>query len=83
MGHRVLHDFVHGKHLYIDDLVTTVSHRSKGIGALLLKRAEVDAQQLGCQSLRLCAGVSNEDGKRFYEKQQWQFRSVVYKKKLG
>ena len=81
MGYRILHDFVHGKHLYIDDLVTTAACRSKGIGALLLKRAETDAQRLGCQSLRLCTGVANEAGKRFYEREQWQCRSVVYKKK--
>src|SRR5690606_38342148 len=34
MGYRVLYDLAHGKHLYIDDLVVTESHRSCGIGAV-------------------------------------------------
>jgi len=38
MGYRLLHDFVHGRHLYIDDLVVTSRLRSSGLGAELLKR---------------------------------------------
>src|SRR5690242_9881296 len=37
MGYRFLSDFVRGKHVYIDDLVSTESARSKGFGAELLK----------------------------------------------
>lgn len=37
MGYRFLIDFVRGKHLYIDDLVTTEKNRSQGLGAELLK----------------------------------------------
>ena len=33
MGFRFLSDFVRGRHLYIDDLVSTESMRSKGYGA--------------------------------------------------
>lgn len=82
MGYRVLHDLVHGRHLYIDDLVTTESVRSMGIGAILLKKAEAIAAELNCPNLRLCTGIANEGGKRFYEKNGWDFRSVVFKKKL-
>lgn len=32
MGYRILHDFVHGKHLYVDDLVVTEAKRSQGLG---------------------------------------------------
>lgn len=46
MGYRVLHDYVHGKHLYIDDLVSTESQRSKGLGAKLLNHAEELAKEL-------------------------------------
>lgn len=82
MGYRILHDLVHGRHLYIDDLVTTESARSQGIGAVLLRHAEALAKELSCTNLRLCTGVANEGGKRFYERNGWEFRSVVYKKKL-
>lgn len=82
MGYRFLHDYVHGKHLYIDDLVSTESARSQGLGAKLLKRAEEIAQLNHCTGLRLCTGIENERGKKFYEKNNWIFRSVVYKKKF-
>lgn len=81
MGYRVLFDFVHGKHLYVDDLVVTEKCRSMGIGADLLRQAEKVAQAENCQGLRLCTGMENETGKRFYERQGWEPRSVAYKKK--
>ncbi len=83
MGYRVLHDFVHGKHLYIDDLVSTATHRSQGLGAKFLKYAEDLAKELGCKGLRLCTGIENEQGKKFYERHDWKLRSVAYRKKLG
>ena len=82
MGFRVLFDFVHGKHLYIDDLVVTKSFRSKGIGAHLLKYAEQIAMERKCKGLRLCTGIENKDAKKFYEREGWRLRSVTYKKIL-
>lgn len=82
MGYRILYDFVHGKHLYIDDLVTTKDFRSLGLGAKLLKFAEGEAQKLGCSGIRLCTGIENEAGKRFYERNNWNLRAIVYKKKI-
>lgn len=82
MGYRILHDFVHGKHLYIDDLVSTESHRSQGLGTELLKYAENRARELDCKGLRLCTGIDNEQGKKFYERNGWKLRSFAYKKKL-
>ncbi len=83
MGYRILHDYVHGKHLYIDDLVSTESQRSKGLGAQLLAYAENLAKELGCKGLRLCTGIENELGKKFYERHNWKLRAVAYKKKLS
>lgn len=82
MGYRVICDFVHGRHLYIDDLVTSEKVRSKGYGAILLRHAEGIAKEKGCSNLRLSTGIDNERGKKFYEKNDWNLRSVVYKKKL-
>lgn len=83
MGYRFLYDYVHGKHVYIDDLVTTASVRSQGAGAQLLRYAESIAQKHNCQNLRLCTGIENEKGKKFYDRNGWNIRSVVYKKKLA
>ena len=82
MGFRFLNDFVHGRHLYIDDLVSSEMHRSKGYGAILLNYAEKVATENDCSNLRLCTGIENERGKTFYSKHGWNLRAVVYKKKL-
>ena len=82
LGARYMSDYVHGFHLYIDDLVTSETARSKGIGAELLKFAESLAKEKNCTGLRLCTGVDNKDGMRFYEREGWVSRAVVYKKKV-
>lgn len=83
MGYRFLTDFVRGRHLYIDDLVSTESARSKGLGASLLNYAEKIAEESGCKTLRLCTGIENEAGVRFYEKNGWTKRAFAYTKKLS
>lgn len=80
MGYRVLTDFVHGPHLYIDDLVVDESRRSSGLGAKLLTWAEAEAADRKLSGLRLCTGVGNERGIRFYEKHGWAARAVAFKK---
>lgn len=82
MGYRILTDFVHGRHFYIDDLVTTHTNRSKGLGSQMLQVAEHIAKDAKCSGLRLCTGIQNENGKKFYEKNNWQLKAVAYKKKL-
>jgi ribosomal protein S18 acetylase RimI-like enzyme len=82
MGLRYLNDYVHRFHLYIDDLVVSKDHRSQQIGAKLLKFAETLAVEKQCSGLRLCTGVDNKDGIRFYEREHWALRAVAYKKKV-
>ena len=83
MGYRVLFDYVRGKHIYIDDLVSTETARSKGLGAELLRYAESVAKELNCKTLRLCTGVENGRGMKFYEKNGWIKRAYSYGKKLS
>jgi GNAT superfamily N-acetyltransferase len=80
MGYRFLFDFVRKKHLYIDDLVTTESMRSKGIGSKLLKYAENVALDQQCSVVRLCAHIDNKSGQNFYERELWNRRSIAYQK---
>jgi ribosomal protein S18 acetylase RimI-like enzyme len=81
IGYRVLYDFVHGKHLYIDDLVVTHRLRSKGAGAMMLAYAERRARELGCDGLRLCTGIENTSAISFYERQGWKAGSIAFKKR--
>lgn len=80
IGYRVLSDFVHGRHLYIDDLVVTSDRRSQGVGEKLLDFAEGKAREFGCEGLRLCTGVENTAGIKFYERCGWQPKAFAFKK---
>jgi GNAT superfamily N-acetyltransferase len=82
MGYRFLFDYVRGKHLYVDDLVSSEKMRSKGLGALLLRFAESAAKEADCATLRLCTGLENERGMSFYEREGWSKRSLAYTKKV-
>ncbi len=82
MGYRILSDYVRGKHVYIDDLVSSESVRSKGLGAELLRYAEGVARDLNLKTLRLCTGIENDRGVSFYERNGWIKRAFAYTKKL-
>lgn len=79
IGYRVLTDFVHGRHLYIDDLVISDSHQSQGIGTQLLSKAKEIAAVNCCRRIRLCTGTENKRGMGFYKKNGWKLKAVVYK----
>lgn len=81
MGYRILFDYVRGKHVYIDDLVSSESARSKGLGKELLRYAENVAKEQNCTTLRLCTGIDNEGGVKFYEQNGWAKRAFAYTKK--
>ncbi len=83
MGYRFLSDYVRGQHVYVDDLVTRENVRSRGLGAELLKFAENISKISGCNCLRLCTGIENELGMRFYERNGWMKRAIAYTKKLN
>lgn len=83
MGYRFLSDFVRGKHIYIDDLVVSAVLRSQGLGAQLLKYAEDIARKSDCKSLRLCTGLENDRGIRFYDSNGWVQRAFAYTKKVS
>ncbi len=82
MGFRILSDFVHGRHLYVDDLVVSEKFRSKGLGSRLLEEAKRIAEGSDCKLLRLCTGIQNEKGKAFYERNGWALKAVAYKIKI-
>jgi GNAT superfamily N-acetyltransferase len=82
MGYRFLSDYVRGRHLYIDDLVSTARARSQGLGSMLLQHAEHVAAAAGCKILRLCTGIENAGGVRFYDRNGWTKRAYAFTKTL-
>jgi GNAT superfamily N-acetyltransferase len=55
-----------GKHMYVDDLVTTERHRSTGAGARMIDWLKSYALAHGCRQLHLDSGVQRFGAHRFY-----------------
>jgi ribosomal protein S18 acetylase RimI-like enzyme len=65
-GFRVQENLVHGRFLYVDDLVTDEVLRGSGHGGMLMARLQQEARALGCSKLVLDTPLSNALGQRFY-----------------
>ena len=82
-GIAIRTNFYYGRFLYVYDLITSQSKRSKGHGKLLLDHLEVLARADGCQTIALSSGVQRADAHRFYEDKMGYDRvSHVFKKTL-
>lgn len=68
-GFRIGESLSWGRFLYVDDLVTSETHRSRGHGARLLSWLRDYAIAEGCQQLHLDSGIQREDAHRFYERE--------------
>ncbi|MBV8621698.1 MAG: GNAT family N-acetyltransferase [Curvibacter sp.] len=68
-GFRVQNNLVHGRFLYVDDLVTDQSLRSAGHGARLMAELKQEAARLACAKLVLDTPLANALGQRFYFRQ--------------
>lgn len=65
-GFRILDKLVDGRLLYVDDLVTDTSKRSRGYGSALLDWLVDYAKSLDCVSVQLDSGVQRAKAHRFY-----------------
>jgi GNAT superfamily N-acetyltransferase len=65
-GYRVQHNLMHGRFLYVDDLVTTAARRGEGLGEHLLAWLKDEARRQGCGKLLLDTPLGNVLGHRFY-----------------
>ena len=71
-GYRVLEMLSRGRFLYVDDLVTDKTHRSRGAGGVLFDWLMDEARAHGCQRIDLDSGVQREAAHRFYlRKKMW------------
>jgi GNAT superfamily N-acetyltransferase len=68
-GYRMMENLIHGRFLYVDDLVTLESQRGKGMGAaLLLALSDIGADE-HCQRLVLDTAAANTNARRFYKRE--------------
>ena len=65
-GFRRLHNLAWGDLLYVDDLVTTESHRGRGHAHRLLEWVFAEARRLGCVQVHLDSGTHRHPAHRLY-----------------
>jgi ribosomal protein S18 acetylase RimI-like enzyme len=65
-GYRVQENFVFGKFLYLDDLVTKTGVRGLHWGMALMSRLRSIASEQGCARLVLDTALNNTLAQRFY-----------------
>ncbi len=63
---RVMEMLAVGKHVYVDDLVTDATVRSRGYGKTMLDWLKGEARRLGCERLQLDSGTQRQDAHAFY-----------------
>ena len=67
-GFRVQENLVHGRFLYVDDLVTDTKVRGQGHGERLMQHLFHHAASLGCTKLLLDTPMANLPAQRFYHR---------------
>jgi len=82
-GYRFQENLLRGRHLYVDDLVTSASERGSGHGARLIAHLAEDARAQGCSALTLSAAMDNALGHRFYFRNGLLITSVGFSMVLG
>ena len=65
-GYRIYELLFSGRTLYIDDLVTQESERSRGFGGRLFDWVVEESRREKCTALTLDSGVQRFDAHRFY-----------------
>jgi GNAT superfamily N-acetyltransferase len=83
-GARIASNLYYGRYLWVYDLVTTDSQRSRGHGQRLLGHLEELARAEGCDMIALSSGLQRANAHRFYERRMGYARlSFVFGKSLS
>lgn len=82
-GHRIAENLIHGRFVYVDDLVTAEGERRHGIGARLLDAVAEEGRKLGCGRLVLDTALDNVLGHRFYYRQGLLARALRFSREIA
>jgi len=82
-GFRILEMLSHGRFLYVDDLVSDDSERSKGHGKCLINWLADYARSQNCTSLQLDSGIHRARAHRFYFRQEMAIAAFHFSLKLN
>lgn len=77
-GFRIGENLAWGRFLYVDDLVTLPSRRSKGFGASLLSWLREFAVKEDCVQMHLDSGIQRKEAHRFYEREGMSIASFRF-----
>lgn len=78
-GFRIIDMLVQGHHLYVDDLVTDETRRSKGHGGLLFDWLMDEARRHDCATLELDSGVQRLRAHAFYFSKRMHISSYHFR----
>lgn len=81
-GYRISTNLFCGKHLYVDDLVTAESERSRGHGKALLAWLRELAVENGCDVFHLDSGVQRKRAHQFYLREGLELASYHFSARL-
>ena len=65
-GYRFNESLSWGRYMYVDDLITASTARSRGFGGELLHWLQAEARTAGCAEFHLDSGVQRFGAHRFY-----------------
>ena len=71
-----------GLRMYVDDLVTDETQRSRGVGRTLLNHLQDVARKAGCEQFTLDSGTHREQAHKFYFREGMVIASFNFKKPL-
>jgi ribosomal protein S18 acetylase RimI-like enzyme len=81
-GYRVEENLIHGRFVYVDDLVTQESERRRGLGARLLAAVAAEGRREGCARLVLDTALDNVLAHRFYYRQGLLARALRFNRAI-
>jgi len=81
-GYRVYTNLFMGKHLYVDDLVTLESKRSKGHGEQMVKWLRNEARKEDCNYYHLDSGTHRSEAHKFYFRQGFTIASFHFSEQV-
>lgn len=81
-GFRFLENLFYGRVLYVDDLVTRESDRSRGYGERLFAWLVETGRAQNCATLELDSGVQRSDAHRFYLRHRMDISSFHFRLRL-
>ena len=81
--YRIYEDTFNGRKFYCDDLVTTETQRSTGVGHALMQFMEGEARAAKCTAFALDSGVGRKQAHKFYYREGMHIVSFNFKKDLA